>query len=81
MSTSATVSERAKVPFGSFTSPVVILDPVYSLNNVAARISDDERKLIAARAEPDWEIANFASVENDLDEWKKIFGPRFKVQD
>lgn len=70
-----------KPPFGSFAGPVVILDPVYSLNNVAARITEAERLQIAARAEQDWEIANFASVENDLDEWKKIFGPRFKVED
>ncbi|MFA5952216.1 MAG: CBASS oligonucleotide cyclase [Hyphomicrobium sp.] len=70
-----------KPPFGNFSSPVVILDPVYSLNNVAARITDDERKQIVAKAEQDWEIANFASVENDLDEWKQIFGPRFKVED
>lgn len=70
-----------KAPFGSFTSPVVILDPVYSLNNVAARITEDERKQIVARAEQDWEIATFASVENDLEEWKKIFGPRFRIED
>lgn len=70
-----------KAPFGSFTSPVVIRDPVYSLNNVAARITEDERKQIVARAEQDWEIATFASVENDLEEWKKIFGPRFRIED
>lgn len=70
-----------KPPFGSFTSPVVILDPVYSLNNVAARITDDERRQIAAKAQQDWETANFASVEGDLEEWKQIFGPRFKVED
>lgn len=70
-----------KPPFGSFSSPVVILDPVYSLNNVAARITDNERKQIVAKAEQDWEIANFASVENDYEEWKQIFGPRFKVED
>jgi hypothetical protein len=70
-----------KPPFGAFQGPVVILDPVYSLNNVAARITEAERRQITARAEQDWEIANFASVENDLEEWKKIFGPRFRVED
>lgn len=70
-----------KAPFGSFASPVVVLDPVCSLNNVAARITEEERKQIVAKAEQDWEIANFASVENDLEEWKQIFGPRFRVED
>ncbi len=70
-----------KPPFGNFANPVVILDPVYSLNNVAARITEEERRQIVARAEQDWEIANFASVENDIEEWKQIFGPRFRVED
>ena len=64
-----------------FDHPVVILDPVYSLNNVAARITEDERKEIVGRAHQDWETATLASVTDDLDEWKKIFGPRFKVED
>jgi len=68
-------------PFGTFNHPVVIIDPVYSLNNVAARITEDERKQIVARAEEDWETATLASVTDDTEEWKKIFGPRFKVED
>jgi hypothetical protein len=68
-------------PFGVFTDPVVILDPVYSKNNVAARITEAERAQIVTKAEADWETANFASAEDDLDEWKSIFGPRFKVED
>lgn len=70
-----------KPPFGAFSDPVVILDPVYSLNNVAARITEQERAEIVARAHQDWEIANFASVEKNVEEWKKIFGPRFNVED
>lgn len=70
-----------KPPFVTFTHPVVILDPVCSVNNVAARITEDERKQIAARAHQDWETATLASVTNDLEEWKKIFGPRFKIED
>lgn len=68
-------------PFGSFSDPVVILDPVYSLNNVTSRISETERKEIVAAAQDAWETANFASVENDNGFWKELFGPGFKVED
>jgi tRNA nucleotidyltransferase (CCA-adding enzyme) len=68
-------------PFGSFSDPVVILDPVYSLNNVTSRISETERKEIVAAAQDAWETANFASVENDNGVWKELFGPGFKVED
>lgn len=68
-------------PFGSFSDTVVILDPVYSLNNVASRITEAERKQIVAAAEGAWEAANFASAENDNEVWKEIFGPRFKIED
>lgn len=70
-----------KPPFTTFTNPVVILDPVCSVNNVAARITEDERKQIAVRAHQDWETATLASVTDDLEEWKQIFGPRFKIED
>lgn len=68
-------------PFTTFTDPVVILDPVYSLNNVTSRISEDERKEIVAAAKEAWEAAHFASTENDKEVWKEIFGPRFKTED
>lgn len=68
-------------PFTTFTDPVVILDPVYSLNNVTSRISEDERKQIVSAAREAWETANFASAENDNEVWKEIFGPRFKTED
>lgn len=68
-------------PFTTFSDPVVILDPVYSLNNVTSRISEAERKEIVAGAEAAWETANFASAENDNEVWKEIFGPRFKTED
>ncbi|QDK32874.1 CBASS oligonucleotide cyclase [Sphingomonas sp. IC081] len=68
-------------PFGSFSDPVVILDPVYSLNNVASRISEAERKEIVTAAQEAWETANFASVEDDNGVWKELFGPGFKVED
>ena len=68
-------------PFGTFSDSVVILDPVCSLNNVAARITEIERQQIADAAREAWETANFASAENDNEVWKEIFGPRFKVED
>ncbi|WP_431324632.1 nucleotidyltransferase (plasmid) [Rhizobium sp. YTUHZ045] len=68
-------------PFATFSDPVVILDPVYSLNNVTSRISEAERKEIVAAAEEAWEAANFASAENDNEVWKELFGPRFKTEE
>ena len=68
-------------PFGTFSDPVVILDPVYSLNNVTSRISEAERAEIVTAAEAAWEAANFASAENDNEVWKELFGPRFKTED
>lgn len=68
-------------PFGAFSDPVVILDPVFSLNNVAARITEAERQQIVEAAREAWETANFASAENENEVWKEIFGPRLKVED
>lgn len=67
-------------PLGSFTDPVVIIDPVNSDNNVASRISEAERKTIVETARESWETLHFASVEDDLGLWKEVFGPRFKVE-
>lgn len=68
-------------PFGGFNDPVVILDPVYSLNNVASRITEAERQEIVVAAQEAWETANFASAEDDHAVWKELFGPRFKTED
>jgi diaminopimelate epimerase len=65
----------------NFPHPVVIIDPVCDINNVASRITEIERQAIVAKAHESWETANFASMENDLKFWKEIFGPRFKVED
>jgi Second Messenger Oligonucleotide or Dinucleotide Synthetase domain len=66
---------------GTFADPVVIIDPVNNYNNVAARIQESERNAIVRKASETWETAHFASAENDIDVWKEIFGPRFKVED
>ncbi len=68
-------------PFGSFNDPVVILDSVYSLNNVAGRITEAERVEIVAAAQSAWEAAHFASAEDDNEVWKELFGPRFRVEE
>ena len=69
------------LPLGAFSEPVVIFDPVYSLNNVTSRISEEERLEIVAAALDAWETVNFASVTDDVTVWKEVFGPGFKVED
>jgi hypothetical protein len=68
-------------PFGVFTDPVIIIDPVYSMNNAASRITEAERGEIVAAAQSAWEAAHFASAEDDNEVWKELFGPRFKIED
>lgn len=66
---------------GQFSDPVVIIDPVNNSNNVASRITEDERKLIVQECQQAWETAHFASIEDNHDAWKELFGPRFKTED
>jgi Second Messenger Oligonucleotide or Dinucleotide Synthetase domain len=68
-------------PFGTFTDPVVIIDPVYSLNNVASRITEAQRIAIVDTARVAWEAAHFASAESDNEVWKELFGPRFRIEE
>jgi len=64
----------------SFSGPVVIVDPVCNSNNVAARITETERQEIVAKARESWESVNLASIDNDDEVWKEVFGPRFNVE-
>jgi hypothetical protein len=64
----------------SFPEPVVIVDPVCNTNNVAARITEAERREIVAKAIEFWETVNLASIDNDEEVWKEVFGPRFNVE-
>lgn len=64
-----------------FIDPVVIIDPANHENNVASRITEDEREEIVQMAENAWEIAHYASVQENENAWKEIFGPRFKIKD
>lgn len=63
----------------SFAAPVVIVDPASDTNNVTARITEVERQEIVTMAKISWEAAHFASVEDESDLWKDIFGPRFTI--
>lgn len=65
----------------SFSDPVVIIDPANNENNVASRISETERQKIAQLAQQAWETAYYASVQEDEEVWKEVFGPRFKIKD
>lgn len=64
----------------SFSDSVVIIDPVCNTNNVASRISESERKEIVAAALQAWEAVNLASVDDDIEIWKEVFGPRFNTE-
>jgi hypothetical protein len=68
-------------PLGTFSDPVITIDPVYSFNTATSRITEGERQQIVAAAQQAWEAAHFASAENDNEVWKELFGPRFKVED
>lgn len=68
-------------PVGAFSDPVVILDPVSSRNNVAARVTEAERREIVVAAKAAWETASFAAADNDNEIWKELFGPRFRTED
>lgn len=65
----------------AFSDPVIIIDPVSSDNNVASRITEEERKEIVAAADAAWETAHYASGEDDIEIWKELFGGRFKVSE
>lgn len=71
--------ENKQVP--NFSDTVVIIDPVCDTNNVASRITEDERKEIVQIADESWATAHWASEDNDLDVWKELFGKGFKVED
>lgn len=74
-------SENADKIEKHFLDPVVIIDPANHENNVASRITEEERQKIVQMADEAWETANHASVQEDEDTWKEIFGRRFKIKD
>ena len=60
------------------SDPVVILDPVNKQNNVAMRLTDNERKEIVSAAETAWstiEAASWKGTKGEtLDYWKEVLG-------
>lgn len=73
--------ENRSSPAVKFNDPVVIVDPVNNRNNAASRITEAERLDIKQIANQSWEDAVLASEEDDVELWKEVFGPRFKVED
>ncbi len=73
--------ENSTKPQKYFSNPVVIIDPANHENNVASRITEKEKSEIIAKALQAWEAAHYASVEDDNDVWKEVFGPKFKIKD
>ncbi|PVZ58804.1 nucleotidyltransferase [Pseudomonas sp. B1(2018)] len=65
----------------TFSDPVVIVDPANHENNVASRITEDEKVKISLAAYDAWETAHYASTQQDEATWKEIFGNRFKIRD
>lgn len=73
--------ENSGKPTAKFDNPVIIIDPVSPGNNVASRITKEEKDLIVEAAKLALETAVYASVENNNEVWKEIFGGRFKTKD
>ncbi|WP_334025271.1 CBASS oligonucleotide cyclase [Burkholderia gladioli] len=65
----------------SFSDPVVIVDPVSNANNTASRISEEERLEIANIALETWETIHLASIDDDDEEWKNVFGRGFRTEE
>ena len=66
-------------------NPVIILDPVNKSNNVAARLTDVERKEIVNAAEKAWATIEAASWKGGkgetLDLWKDVMGRSFIIEE
>jgi len=72
--------ENQGKPWKAFSDPVVIIDPANHENNVASRITVDEKNKITEIALSSWETAYYASAQGENDVWKEIFGNRFKIK-
>jgi hypothetical protein len=66
------------------TATVVILDPINKDNNVAARMTESDRNLIASTAESSWETlvtAQHNSYKGETcDLWREVFGSSFTIE-
>jgi hypothetical protein len=66
-------------------SPVVVLDPVNSQNNIAFSISTNERGEIVGRAQEAWETLTTARWNDykreTVDMWREVFGQAFLIEE
>ncbi len=67
------------------TDPVVILDPVNEENNVAARLTEEEREEIVEVATTAWETLSAAQYLTGKGEtveyWREVFGRSFVIEE
>ncbi len=67
------------------TDPVVILDPVNKQNNVALRLTHDERAAIVGAADTAWRTIETASWRagkgETVDLWKEVLGRSFVIEE
>jgi hypothetical protein len=64
---------------------VVVLDPVNKENNVAARMTDTERREIVKRAMEAWELVTTARRNGfkgeTVEYWREVFGRSFLIEE
>lgn len=67
------------------SGPVVIFDPVNEENNVAARLTEEERQEIVKDATTAWETLSAAQYLNGkgetVDYWREVFGRSFVIEE
>lgn len=79
----ARLAEKAgkRASEGNYGKAIDIYQRVLELQPSRTRIKEEERADIVAAASEAWEAAHFASSEGDVEVWKELFGPRFKIED
>lgn len=67
-----------------FDSPIYIADPANNENNVVKKMTQVKWDEIRAEAEESWETLNIAQSKNNkgntIEEWKRVFGPFFTIE-
>jgi len=66
-----------------FEDPLIILDPANGDNNVASRVTTDERDALVTTSQKAWETLSLAQQLPDAEEtvqlWKELFGSSFSI--
>jgi hypothetical protein len=72
-------------PASFLNDPVVILDPCNVDNNVAQKITDQDRAAIVEKCKYAWETLtyarNYGGKTQTLELWKEVFGRSFVIED